>query len=204
MWHCPQQKPHRPIWQAKGYSQWQGLTAPPPTPLERMTGLCVHGRSRGKGLWIGAVILAWLLGGWLGTPFSLWGGDAFGAPHAFERQKIEAQALASFQAVVRLWAEEDYFALYERGLSKSRNALEREEFVRRMVRLKHVPQWPLNPAQIRTKLHFRGVVYVTATVVYRTKQAQQKPVLRRQTFLLMREDAQWRIDLLRVVRGIFY
>lgn len=124
-------------------------------------------------------------------------------PNYYEQRRIEAEALEAFRRVISLWQEEVYFELYDHGMAASRARLPREEFAQRMVELAWVPEGELNPRFLSAQYRFRTVVYITARVPYRHKFNPENRFVKEQTLLLRREDGQWKIDLVALIRSPF-
>ena len=124
-------------------------------------------------------------------------------PNAFEKREIEAAALEAFRTIVTLWREELYFELYDLGSDSTRARVSKEEFAGRMVRLNWVPEGELNPEFLKAKFRFRTMVYVAARIRYRDKFNPESEFFKEQTFLLLKERGQWRIDLIKLVRAPF-
>ena len=124
-------------------------------------------------------------------------------PNPFEKERIEAQALAAFKVIIGLWREELYFELYEFGMESTRNRIKRDQFAQRMVELSWVPKGKLNPKYLKTRFHYRTMIYVDARVEYRHKFNPSETFSKDHTFLLMEEDGIWRIDLVKLVRAPF-
>jgi len=122
-------------------------------------------------------------------------------PNAFEQERLQAEALESFQRTLRLWREELYFELYDRGMQSTRRRVGREAFAQRMVELRWVPAGELNPRHTSTTFKFRSMVYVTARITYRSKFNPDDTFDKRQTFLLLREDEAWHVDLIELLRA---
>ena len=123
------------------------------------------------------------------------------APHAYEQQRIEAEATEAFAAMITLWKDELYFELYQRGIAATRMQISREEFVQRMVNLPWIPQLPLNTLYLAANMRYRTQVYVKARLVFRHKFDATQRFARDQNTLLLKEDGQWRMDLLAWIRA---
>ena len=139
-------------------------------------------------------LLAWPL---------VWAPSARAEPNAFEKREIEAAALEAFKTIVTLWREELYFELYDLGSESTRARVSKEEFAGRMVRLNWLPEGELNPEFLKAKFRFRTMVYVAARIRYRDKFNPESEFLKEQTFLLLKERGEWRIDLIKLVRAPF-
>ena len=61
----------------------------------------------------------------------------------------------------------------------------------------------LNPRFLKAEYRFRTVVYVTARIPYRHKFNPDNRFVKEQTLLLLREDGQWKVDLIALVRAPF-
>lgn len=124
-------------------------------------------------------------------------------PNRFEQHRIEAAAQEAFKAVLGLWREEVYFEMYETGMSTSKTRISQEDFARRMVELEWVPLEAPNPKFMSTEFHFRTVVYVSARLKFRNKFNPDLIYEKLQRMLLLKEEGQWRVDLVQLVRAPF-
>jgi hypothetical protein len=122
-------------------------------------------------------------------------------PNPFEKRDIEEQALESFRRFLLLWQEELYFELYDLGIAATRQRITREEFARRMVELTWLPLGTLNPRYLNADMRFRTMVYIKARVVYRNKFNADQVFSNDQTMLLLKEDGEWRVDLIAMIRS---
>lgn len=150
---------------------------------------------------IGSLLAAPLLALTLAFTVTMVATVADAEPNPFEKRDIEEQALESFRRFILLWQEELYFELYDLGIASTRKRITREEFARRMVELTWVPHGKLNPKYLNSNMRFRTMVYVKARVVYRNKFNENQVFSNDQTMLLLKEDGEWRVDLIAMIRS---
>lgn len=127
-------------------------------------------------------------------------------PHPTPNELIQIRASVelAFKSFIQLWSEEQYFELYELGKKQSREFLTAEEFAVRMVRLDWVPQQLNDETPFEIFYRFRTLIYVNAIFEFRHKTNTPLKFKKKQTFLLLWEDAKWRFDLLQMLRSPFY
>lgn len=176
-----------------------------PQPPGRMNGLCgiVHCtpqshllNRRGIALWLLATLT--LL---LAVPALPAAANA--AVNRFEQEAIEAEAVEAFRAVHTLWREEVYFELYDTGTAASKGRISQTEFAQRMVESDWVPDGALNPRYLSATFRFRTMVYVTARLRFRNKFNPERTYEKDARLLLLKENGQWRVDLVQLIRAPF-
>ena len=125
-------------------------------------------------------------------------------PTPAEIEAIRKETKIVFQTFLQLWQEERYFELYEYGKIHSRNQLTIEEFATRMVELDWVPVGLLSENIPVVNYHYRTLLYVDAAILFRHKSIMDLQLSKQQSFLLIKEEGKWRIDLLQMIRSPFY
>ena len=125
-------------------------------------------------------------------------------PTPAELEAIRKETEIVFQTFLQLWQEERYFELYEYGKKHSRNQLTIEEFATRMVELDWVPVGlhSENPPEVNYR--YRTLLYVDAAILFRHKSIMDLQLSKQQSFLLIKEEGKWRVDLLQMIRSPFY
>ena len=125
-------------------------------------------------------------------------------PTPAEIEAIRKETKIVFQTFLQLWQEERYFELYEYGKRHSRNQLTIEEFATRMVELDWVPVGLLSENIPVVNYHYRTLLYVDAAILFRHKSFMDLQLSKQQSFLLIKEEGKWRVDLLQMIRSPFY
>jgi len=122
-------------------------------------------------------------------------------PNLEEQRVIEDEAIRAFRHMITLWREELYFELYELGWQASKTRIGTEEFARRMVELAWMPEGDLDAKFLKTDFRHRTVVYVNARFLFQNKFNLNQRFTRDDTLLLLKEDGQWRMDLVQLIRS---
>ena len=125
-------------------------------------------------------------------------------PTPAELKEIHKETKIVFQNFLQLWQEERYFELYEFGKRHSRNQLTTEEFATRMVELDWVPVGLLTDNIPEVNYHYRTMLYVDVTILFRHKSFMDLQFSKQQSFLLIKEEGKWRFDLLQMIRSPFH
>ena len=125
-------------------------------------------------------------------------------PTPAEVESIRKENKIVFQNFLQLWQEERYFELYEYGKRHSRNQLTIEEFATRMVELDWVPVGLLSEKIPEVNYRYRTLLYVDAAILFRHKSFMDLQLSKQQSFLLIKEEGKWRVDLLQMIRAPFY
>ena len=125
-------------------------------------------------------------------------------PTPAELENISKETKIVFQNFLQLWQEERYFELYEYGKRHSRNQLTIEEFATRMVELDWVPVGFLPGETPEVNYLYRTLLYVDAEILFRHKSIMDLQLSKQQSFLLIKEEGKWRVDLLQMIRSPFY
>ena len=125
-------------------------------------------------------------------------------PTPAELEAIRKETKIVFQNFLQLWQEERYFELYEYGKRHSRNQLTIEEFATRMVELDWVPVGLLPDNNPEVNYRYRTLLYVDVAILFRHKSFLDLQFSKQQSFLLLKEEDKWRVDLLQMIRSPFY
>ncbi len=125
-------------------------------------------------------------------------------PTPAELEAIRKETKIVFQTFLQLWQEERYFELYEYGKRHSRNQLSIEEFATRMVELDWVPVGLHSEKIPEVNYRYRTLLYVDAAILFRHKSFMDLQLSKQQSFLLIKEEGKWRVDLLQMIRSPFY
>ena len=125
-------------------------------------------------------------------------------PTPAELEAIRKETKIVFQNFLQLWQEERYFELYEYGKRHSKNQLTIEEFATRMVELDWVPVDLLPENNPEVNYRYRTLLYVNVTILFRHKSFLDLQFSKKQSFLLLKEEGNWRFDLLQMIRSPFY
>ena len=125
-------------------------------------------------------------------------------PTPAELEAIRKETEIVFQTFLQLWQEERYFELYEYGKKHSRNQLTIEEFATRMVELDWVPVGLHSEKTPEVNYRYRTLLYVDAAILFRHKSIMDLQLSKQQSFLLIKEEGKWRVDLLQMIRSPFY
>ena len=125
-------------------------------------------------------------------------------PTSFEIEKIRTEVDRAFNNFFRMWAEEQYFELYKLGKQQAREYLTTEQFATRMVQLDWVPVGLVQAPPFEISFRYRTLIYVDAGIKFSHKTKGALTFEKRQTFLLLWENGQWRFDLLQMLRSPFY
>ena len=117
-------------------------------------------------------------------------------------KKIETEVTDAFTAILSLWKEGKYEALYEYGTLSSKANVAREKFVSQMRN----KAWGLAPSwetlrDIKVNIKHPALVYVSARIGYKPKKWGDTTV-RTETYRLLLEDGIWRIDLLKILKVV--
>lgn len=129
------------------------------------------------------------------------GPEARADPNSEEQRVIEEEALRAFKHMITLWREELYFELYESGWQTSKARLSLEEFARRMVELSWVPEGELDSKFLKTDFRHRTAVYINARFLFQNKFNPNQRFNQDDTLLLLKENGQWRVDLVQLIRA---
>ena len=125
-------------------------------------------------------------------------------PTPAELEEIRKETKIVFQTFLQLWQEERYFELYEYGKRHSKNQLTIEEFATRMVELDWVPLGLLSDKIPEVNYRYKTMLYVDAAILFRHKSFIDLQLSKQQSFLLIKEEGKWRVDLLQMIRSPFY
>ena len=138
------------------------------------------------------------------TIFSVLSNASTRQPTPAELEAIRKETEIVFQTFLQLWQEERYFELYEYGKKHSRNQLTIEEFATRMVELDWVPVGLHSEKTPEVNYRYRTLLYVDAAILFRHKSIMDLQLSKQQSFLLIKEEGKWRVDLLQMIRSPFY
>jgi hypothetical protein len=122
-------------------------------------------------------------------------------PNLEEQRVIEDEAVRAFRRMITLWREELYFELYDSGWQASKARLGTEEFARRMVELAWVPEGEMDAKFLKTDFRHRTAVYVNARFLFQNKFNPSQRFSKDDSLLLLKEDGQWRVDLVQLIRS---
>ena len=116
-------------------------------------------------------------------------------------KKIESDAEESFRAIVSLWKDGKFDALYECGDRKSRTAVSKEVFERRMANKQSglAPSWE-TMKDIKVDIQSAVRVYTTAKLGFKSKKGGDTK-FRTETYPMTYESGLWKIDLLKILRA---
>jgi hypothetical protein len=128
-------------------------------------------------------------------------GLAWADPNVEEQHVIEDEAVRAFRHMITLWREELYFELYDSGWQASKARIGTEEFARRMVELAWVPEGDLDAKFLNTDFRHRTVVYINARFLFQNKFNPSQRFSKEESLLLLKEDGQWRVDLVQLIRS---
>lgn len=125
-------------------------------------------------------------------------------PTPAEMDAIRKETRLVFETFLQLWQEERYFEMYDFGKSQSKEQLTLEEFATRMVELDWVPVGlsPQKPAEVSYR--YRTLLYMNAHIVFRHKSYYDLQFTKQKSFLLQKEEGNWRFDLIQMIRSPFY
>ena len=116
-----------------------------------------------------------------------------------DRSKIEDDVIESIKTILSLWKDGKYRILYDHGNRKSRVAVNREDFERRMTKkgIGLASSWEtLRDVQVDIK---------RATLAYATVTIGLKPIrggetrFRTETYRMSLENGMWKIDLAKIL-----
>ena len=125
-------------------------------------------------------------------------------PTPSELKAIQNETLVVFQDFLQLWQEERYFELYKYGKKQSTNQITIQEFATRMIELDWVPVGLYSGKKPKISYVYRTLLYVDAAIVFRHKSNFDLQFTKQQLFLLLKENGNWRFDLLQMIRSPFY
>ena len=120
---------------------------------------------------------------------------------AIDHDRIESEVTGGFRAIISLWKDEKYEALYEHGDKKSRTPIRKEDFARRMKN-KEVglaSSWE-TVRDVRVEVESSTRVHITAKIGYKSKKGGDTKH-RTETFLMTLEKGAWKIDLQKILRA---
>jgi hypothetical protein len=137
----------------------------------------------------------------LGIALAAGAGPVRADPNLDEQRAIAEEALRAFRQMITLWREELYFELYESGWQTSKARLSTEEFARRMVELAWVPEGEPDPKFLKADFRHRTMVYVNARFLFQNKFNPTQRFSRDDSLLLLKEDGQWKVDLVQLIRS---
>jgi hypothetical protein len=117
-------------------------------------------------------------------------------------KKIETEVTDAFTAILSLWKEGKYEALYEYGTLSSKANVAKEKFVSQMRN----KAWGLATSwetlrDIEVNIKHPALVYVSARIGYKPRKWGDTTV-RTETYRLLLEDGIWRIDLLKILKAV--
>jgi len=115
--------------------------------------------------------------------------------------KIESDAEESFKAIISLWKDGKFDALYECGDRKSRTAVSKEDFERGMANKQSglAPSWE-TVKDIKVDIQSAVRVYTTAKLGFKSKKGGDTK-FRTETYPMTYESGLWKIDLLKILRA---
>jgi len=125
-------------------------------------------------------------------------------PTPAELEAIRKETNIVFQNFLQLWQEERYFELYKYGKRHSRDQLTIEEFATRMVEIDWFPVGLLPDKKPEVNYRYRTLLYVDVAILFRHKSFMDLELSKQQSFLLLKEEGEWRFDLLQMIRSPFY
>lgn len=113
--------------------------------------------------------------------------------------RIESDAMDSFKTIILLWRDKKYDVLYEHGDRKSRMAVNKEDFERRMAKKEFdlAPSWQtIN--EIKVDIKSPALVYTAAKIGYRLKKGGDTKY-RTETYQMILENGLWKVNLLKIL-----
>ena len=115
------------------------------------------------------------------------------------KNRIEADAADGLQAIVSLWKDEKYEALYEYGTDSSKTSMSRERFVQGMRK----KSWGIASSweglqSIEPRFKSPTVVYVTAKIGQRSRLGGNTKTLN-ETYPMKLERGIWKTDLSKIL-----
>lgn len=125
-------------------------------------------------------------------------------PTPAELESIREETRVVFENFLQLWQEERYFELYRYGKKYSLDQITLEEFATRMVELDWVPVGLANKNKPKISYRYKTLLYVNAAIVFQHKNYLDLQFTRQQSFLLIKENGNWRFDLIQMIRSPFY
>lgn len=125
-------------------------------------------------------------------------------PTPLELKAVQTETLNVFKEFLQLWQEERYFEMYKFGKKHSKKQISLEEFATRMVELDWVPVGLMPKKTPEILYRYRTLLYVDANIVFRHKSYYDLQFTKQQSFLVIREDGQWRFDLLQMIHSPYY
>jgi hypothetical protein len=113
--------------------------------------------------------------------------------------KIESDVMESFRTIVSLWKDKKYNLLYEWGDRKSRMAINKEDFERRMANknLELASSWE-TLKDVNVEIKSPALAYVTAKIGYRSKKGGDTQ-FRTETYPMAFENGSWKINLQKIL-----
>jgi len=115
--------------------------------------------------------------------------------------KVESDILDSFGTILSLWKDKKYHALYDYGDRKSRTAINKEDFERRMVKkgLELAASWE-TVKDIQVDIKSPVLAYTTAKIGYRSKKGGDTK-FRTETYPMTFENGSWKINLQKILNA---
>jgi hypothetical protein len=107
--------------------------------------------------------------------------------------------MESFRTIVSLWKDKKYNLLYEWGDRKSRMAINKEDFERRMANknLELASSWE-TLKDVNVEIKSPALAYVTAKIGYRSKKGGDTQ-FRTETYPMAFENGSWKINLQKIL-----
>jgi hypothetical protein len=117
-------------------------------------------------------------------------------------RKIESEVTDAFEAIISLWKEGKYEALYECGTLSSKANVAKENFVSRMAK----KTWVLASSwetlrDIKVEIRHSKLAYASARIGYKPKRGGDTKI-RNETYQLKLENGIWRVDLSKILKAV--
>jgi hypothetical protein len=115
--------------------------------------------------------------------------------------KIESDVMDFLKTIIYLWKDGKCDAIYEYGDRKSRTAINKEDFERRMAskELQLASSWE-TVNDIRVEIKSSLLAYATAKIGYRPKRGGDTK-FRTETYKITFENGSWRINLMKILNA---
>jgi hypothetical protein len=115
------------------------------------------------------------------------------------KNRIEGDVVESVKTILSLWKDEKYNELYDHGDQKSRRAIRREDFERRMRKkgIGLASSWE-TLRDIQVDVESAILAYATARIGLKPKGGGETK-FRTETYRLRFEKGMWRIDLAKIL-----